>query len=59
MWLWNMLNGSKTYIGVIVWGVVSLLMSVKPEWADTLKMVETLAMTLTGVGVGHKLAKME
>lgn len=52
------LSGYKTYLGVVVWGVVNVLMGVKPEWMPVLQMVETLAMTLTGVGVGHKLAKM-
>jgi hypothetical protein len=51
------LNGRKTYVGVIVWGVVQVLMTVKPEWMDVLKMVEVSAMALFGVGVGHKLAK--
>ena len=52
------LNGYKTYVGVVAWGVLQLLMQVKPEWAVALGVAETLAMTLTGVGVGHKLAKM-
>lgn len=59
MKLWEMLSGYKTYIGIIVWGMANLLMAVKPEWMAALQTVETLAMTVTGVGVGHKLAKME
>ena len=55
----NVLNGYKTYLGVIAWGMVSVMMSLKPEWMPVLQVVESLAMTLTGVGVGHKLAKMQ
>ena len=53
-----MLNGYKTYAGVMLWGLVNLLMLVMPQYMAELKMVEVVAMTLSGVGVGHKLAKM-
>ena len=54
----TMLNGYKTYAGVMLWGLVNLLMLVMPQYMAELKMVEVVSMTLLGVGVGHKLAKM-
>ncbi len=52
------LNGKKTYLGVIAWAVVQLLMQYKPEWAAVLSQAEVVTLALTGVGVGHKLEKM-
>ena len=52
------LNGKKTYLGVIAWGVIQILLQVQPEWASALGIAETLALTLTGIGAGHKLTKV-
>jgi len=51
------LNGKKTYIGVVAWGINQILKLVFPHLAVAWGVLDTLTLTLTGVGVGHKLAK--
>ena len=54
----ELFNGSKTYIGVMVWGLIQVLRLLMPEHEGMYAIVEPLALTLTGVGVGHKLTKL-
>jgi len=56
--MWALMDGSKTYMGVVVWGMVQLLKMWAPQHMDVWMVMEPLALTLTGVGVGHKLAKV-
>ena len=54
----EMWNGYKTYIGVVLFGVVQLLRLWMPDNAGIYDIIEPLAVTLTGIGIGHKLEKM-
>jgi hypothetical protein len=52
------INGYKTYIAAIAWGVIGVCESqawITPESAD---LARSLTEMLFGIGIGHKIAKM-
>lgn len=50
------LNGNKTYIGIILWTILSILAE-QPGWQISDWMFD-LVLAWTGVGFGHKLEKL-
>ena len=57
----DVMNGYKTYVGFMGYGLLGLLMCLVPEMADESLMVavkDYFMLPLAGVGVAHKLAKM-
>jgi hypothetical protein len=53
--LWNILDGRKTWIGVLLAVIYSGLVAQGVIARD--ESVEWLIMAVTGVGVGHKIVK--
>lgn len=51
------LNGQKTYVGVAIWAIASILEGLYPEWAAVLAPIKAGALGLAGIGAAHKLAK--
>ncbi len=52
------LNGKKSYLGIVAWGLAGLLESmgiIENAVADQIKAV---AVTVGGVGIAHKVAKV-
>lgn len=53
-------NGYKSYLGFIGYGVCQLLAQLLPEYAPMLVSVAEYVMApLAGVGLAHKLAKIK
>jgi len=59
--VFNFLNGKKSYIGIIVFGVYNILVSIFPNLGETVKpeLVNTLLLTWTGISFRDALKRME
>ena len=53
------LDGYKSYIGFIGYGVLHMMAAMWPDWAPWMMSVADYVMApMAGVGLAHKLAKM-
>ena len=56
-WLWDFLDGKKTYIAVIGWVVVSLLHDYGTLDDTAYQYLITIILGWAGVGITHKINK--
>lgn len=59
MGLWEQLNGIKSYLGIIALGIIGVAESQGWLSPQTAELARYVAGTWTGVGVAHKLSKLE
>ena len=52
------INGSKTYLGLLAYALMNLILVWKPDMADQLSHWMNLALTIGGIGAAHKGAKI-
>lgn len=56
--MWKWVDGYKTYLGFMGWGLMGMLAVMLPEYAMWLDLVAAKVMLpLAGVGLAHKYAK--
>ena len=53
------MNGKKTYIGIGLWLIATVISRFLPEYADALQPIADVGLGLAGIGAAHKLAKSE
>lgn len=55
----DFLNGYKSYLGFVGYGICGALAQFLPEWSELLMQVANYVFApLAGIGVAHKLAKV-
>ena len=57
--LFSPLDGRKSYIGGAMMAAAVFIRAVMPQYSGLADVLEKLGMALLGVGIAHKLAKIE